>query len=124
EPRGPPAAPPTQRGAGHRTPLRPGRSRRKNWKAPYRASYGHYEKQYREWEQDAEGRANGRTPPVFIVVCNNTNVSKLVFDHVAGHETGKAHADDSPYVAPGKVAIVSNVESNRWSNRPNSIMVD
>jgi type III restriction enzyme len=25
-------------------------------------------------------------PPVFIVVCNNTNVSKLVFDFIGGWE--------------------------------------
>jgi type III restriction enzyme len=86
--------------------------------------YGHYEKQYREWEQDADGRASGRTPPVFIVVCNNTNVSKLVFDYVAGHETGQAHPDGAPYVAPGKLAIFGNVEGNRWLDRPNTILVD
>jgi type III restriction enzyme len=86
--------------------------------------YSHYEKQYREWEQDAEGRANGRTPPVFIVACNNTNVSKVVFDHIAGFETGKAHPDGAAYVAPGKLAIFSNVEGNRWLHRPNTILVD
>ncbi|MHB1426345.1 MAG: BPTD_3080 family restriction endonuclease [Gemmataceae bacterium] len=86
--------------------------------------YQHYEKQYREWEQDAEGRANGLTPPVFIVVCNNTNVSKIVFDYVAGHETGKAHPDGAAYVAPGKLPIFSNVEGNRWLQRPNTILVD
>jgi type III restriction enzyme len=86
--------------------------------------YAHYEKQYREWERDAEGRANGRTPPVFIVVCNNTNVSKLVFDYVAGHDTDSAHPDGSPYVAPGALAVFSNVEGNRWLHRPNTILVD
>jgi type III restriction enzyme len=39
--------------------------------------YGNYEKYYRLWEKNAEARARGITPPVFIVVCNNTNVSKL-----------------------------------------------
>jgi type III restriction enzyme len=48
------------------------------------ALYGHYEKAYRRWESNAEAQARGLTPPVFIVVCNNTNVSKLVFDYVAG----------------------------------------
>jgi type III restriction enzyme len=86
--------------------------------------YQHYEKQYREWEQDTEGRANGRTPPVFIVVCNNTNVSKLVFDYVAGHETDQTHPDGTPYVAPGKLPIFSNAEGNRWLHRPNTILVD
>ena len=44
--------------------------------------YGNYEKYYRLWEKSAGGRdaAGHLTPPVFIVVCNNTNVSKLVFD--------------------------------------------
>jgi type III restriction enzyme len=88
------------------------------------ALYAHYEKQFREWERDADGRANGRTPPVFIVVCNNTNVSKLVFDYIAGHETSQEHSDSTPYVAPGKLPIFSNAEANRWLQRPNTILVD
>ena len=48
--------------------------------------YGNYEKYYRLWEQNAEARDRGITPPVFIVVCNNTNVSKLVFDFISGWE--------------------------------------
>ena len=48
--------------------------------------YSNYEKYYRLWEQNAEARAKGITPPVFIVVCNNTNVSKMVFDYIAGWE--------------------------------------
>lgn len=35
--------------------------------------YGNYEKYYRRWQQDANAREDGQTPPVFIVVCNNTN---------------------------------------------------
>ena len=48
--------------------------------------YGNYEKYYRLWEQNAEARARGITPPVFIVVCNTTNVSKLVFEFISGWE--------------------------------------
>ena len=48
--------------------------------------YSNYEKYYHLWEQNAEARTRGITPPVFIVVCNNTNVSKLVFDYIAGWE--------------------------------------
>ncbi len=48
--------------------------------------YGNYEKYYRLWEQNTEARARGITPPVFVVVCNNTSVSKLVFDFIAGWE--------------------------------------
>jgi type III restriction enzyme len=86
--------------------------------------YSHYEKQYREWEKDADAQAAGQTPPVFIVVCNNTNVSKLVFDHLAGYETGKLHADGEPIVAPGALKLFSNVANNRWLHRPNTILVD
>jgi type III restriction enzyme len=89
-----------------------------------RMLYSHYEKQYRDWEADAAGRAGGLTPPVFIVVCNNTNVSKLVFDWIAGHETGRTHPDGAPYVAPGNLPIFSNVADNRWLARPNTILVD
>jgi len=46
--------------------------------------YGNYEKYYRRWEEDKKAQAEGQTPPVFIVVCNNTNVSKMVYDYVAG----------------------------------------
>jgi type III restriction enzyme len=70
--------------------------------AALQSLYAHYERSHREWEADAEGRARGRTPPVFIVVCNNTSVSKLVFDYVAGHETGRAHPDGSPLRRPGQ----------------------
>ncbi len=88
------------------------------------ALYSHYEKQYREWEADSASQAEGRTPPVFIVVCNNTNVSKLVFDWIAGYETDRSHPDGAPYVAPGNLPLFSNVEGNRWLHRPNSILVD
>jgi type III restriction enzyme len=43
--------------------------------------YENYRKHYFEpWQNDENARGKGRTPPVFIVVCNNTNVSKLVFE--------------------------------------------
>jgi type III restriction enzyme len=89
-----------------------------------RSLYSHYERQYREWEADEQGRAEGRTPPVFIVVCNNTSVSKLVFDWIAGHATGHAHPDGSPHMAPGSLPLFSNAEDNRWVARPNTILVD
>ena len=56
--------------------------------------YGNYEKYYRIWEQNTEARARGITPPVFIVVCNNTNVSKMVFDYIGGWEKQIADRTD------------------------------
>ena len=48
--------------------------------------YSHYEKKFKQWQVDKDAQERGLTPPVFIVVCNNTNVSKMVFDYVAGWE--------------------------------------
>ena len=86
--------------------------------------YGHYEKSFRAWEANADARARGLTPPVFVVVCNNTNVSKMVFDWIAGFETGKQHPDGAPLVAPGRLAAFNNEQDGRWTSRPNSILVD
>jgi len=41
--------------------------------------YGNYEKSYLAWKAAGAG-----TPPVFIVVCQNTNISKVVFDWISG----------------------------------------
>jgi type III restriction enzyme len=84
--------------------------------------YSNYEGHYQRWEANSEARARGLTPPVFIVVCNNTNVSKLVFDYIAGWE--KPLPDGSAVVVPGALPIFSNERDGRWSLRPNSILVD
>lgn len=84
--------------------------------------YGNYEKYYRAWEGNVDAQAKGLTPPVFIVVCNNTNVSKLVFDYVAGWE--KILKNDKKVLVPGQLSIFSNVEGDRWSARPNTILID
>jgi len=84
--------------------------------------YSNYEKYYCRWEENTEARENGQTPPVFIVVCNNTNVSKMVFDYIAGWE--KKLPDVSAVVVPGRLPIFSNVESGDWRARPNSVLID
>jgi type III restriction enzyme len=42
------------------------------------ALYGHYDKTFKLWQD-----AGIRVPPCFIVVCNNTSTSKLVYDYIA-----------------------------------------
>ncbi|MDR4469658.1 MAG: DEAD/DEAH box helicase family protein [Nitrospira sp.] len=84
--------------------------------------YGNYEKYYRLWKQNAEAHARGITPPVFIVVCNNTNVSKLVFDFIAGWEK---QIGEKTVVQAGQLPIFRNDDSNgAWLHRPNTILVD
>ncbi len=84
--------------------------------------YNNYEKYYRLWETNNEARSKGLTPPVFIVVCNNTSVSKLVFDYIAGWE--KKLSEERTVIVPGKLDLFSNVEGDQWSARPNTILVD
>lgn len=84
--------------------------------------YGNYEKYYRLWEQNADARARGITPPVFIVVCNNTNVSKMVFDFIGGWEKTIA---DNAVVQAGQLPIFRNDDgAGGWLHRPNTILVD
>jgi type III restriction enzyme len=45
------------------------------------ALYGHYEKTFKRWQE-----AGISMPPVFIVVCNNTSTSKLVYDFISGFD--------------------------------------
>src|SRR5665647_3899599 len=71
------------------------------------------------------GQGSRLTPPVFIVVCNNTSVSKLVFDWIAGWEQVNGEGDDAlRVVAPGNLKLFGNVELGLWTDRPNTILID
>jgi type III restriction enzyme len=84
--------------------------------------YSNYEKSYHLWEQNAEARARGLTPPVFIVVCNNTSVSKMVFDYISGWEKP---VGDKVVVQAGQMPIFRNDDGQGgWLQRPNTILVD
>ena len=94
----------------------------KELQAALHSLYGNYEKYYRLWEQNADARARGITPPVFIVVCNNTNVSKMVCDYVAGWEK---QIGDKTVVQAGELPIFRNDDGEGgWLHRPNTILVD
>ena len=85
--------------------------------------YGNYDKYYRQWEQATEARERGSTPPVFIVVCNNTSVSKMVYDWIAGFN--KTMADGSSVIVPGNLKIFDNSDGrNQWLATPNTILID
>ena len=84
--------------------------------------YGNYEKYFRLWDQNADARARGITPPVFIVVCNNTNVSRLVYDFIGGWEKQIA---GQAVVQAGQLAVFRNDDGRGgWLQRPNTILVD
>ncbi|MCC6907011.1 MAG: DEAD/DEAH box helicase family protein [Phycisphaerales bacterium] len=85
--------------------------------------YGNYKKYYALWENNEEARAKGITPPVFIVVCNNTNVSKLVFEWIAGWD--KPLKNGTTVAQAGHLDIFRNDDGRGgWHARPNTILVD
>lgn len=84
--------------------------------------YTNYEKYHAKWKASQSQDSANHTPPVFIVVCNNTNVSKLVFDYISGWE--KRLTTDSTVAVPGKLALFSNVQGGIWTKRPSTILVD
>ncbi|OPY30742.1 MAG: hypothetical protein A4E31_00231 [Methanomassiliicoccales archaeon PtaU1.Bin030] len=87
-----------------------------------RSLYGNYEKFYRAWEERVQNGKGGSTPPVFIVVCNNTSVSKLVYDYISGWEK---EIDGRTVVQAGALDIFRNDDGHGgWLPRPNTILVD
>lgn len=84
--------------------------------------YANYAKYYALWEQNTTALVQGLTPPVFIVVCNNTNVSRMVYNYIAGWR--KTLPDGTIVLVPGKLPLLTNVEENTWLTRPNTILVD
>jgi type III restriction enzyme len=64
----------------------------------------------------------GEPPPVLIVVCPNTVVSKLVFDWIAGRDVELP--DGTKRLAAGNLPLLSNVEDGAWTTRQRTILVD
>ncbi|MDQ3691539.1 MAG: DEAD/DEAH box helicase family protein [Chloroflexota bacterium] len=82
--------------------------------------YGNYEKSFHLW---AEATDHDRgTPPVFIVVCSNTTVSKMVFDWIAGYQQTDASGNDA--IRSGNLKLFSNAEGGNWRERPNTLLID
>jgi type III restriction enzyme len=80
------------------------------------ALYGHYEKEFELWQKLD-------TPPVFIVVCNNTSSSQLVYEWISGWDRG---ADsERQHVHNGHLKLFRNYDDygNRLA-RPNTLLID
>jgi len=84
--------------------------------------YQNYEKAFERWANSPRSVEQGATPPVFMVVCSNVTVSKMVFDYIAGWS--KAQADGTVVPVPGRLALFSNEADGSWSSRPKTILVD
>ena len=80
--------------------------------------YTNYEKAYDLWQKNP----HGLTPPVMIVVCNNTKVSKLVYDWIAGWE--KVTADGEKVIEKGNLPIFNNENDGEWSEKLSTLLID
>jgi type III restriction enzyme len=82
------------------------------------ALYGHYAKTFELWEQEGIG-----VPPVFIVVCNNTSTSELIYKYVSGFH--RDNDDGTTTLENGRLELFRNYDGygNRIG-RPNTILID
>ena len=111
---------------GNALPRRAVRDKVNDWLPPpelegaLRSLHRSYEKAFNRWRAELE--QHGETPPVFIVVCPNTVVSKLVYDWIAGEQIEM----DSDIVAhkPGNLKLLSNIENGQPLARPRTILID
>ena len=82
------------------------------------ALYGHYKETYDLWQ-----KAGVRVPPCFIVVCNNTSTSKLVYDYISGFV--QEHEDGSSNLINGRLPLFRNYDSfDNPLPRPRTLLID
>jgi type III restriction enzyme len=82
------------------------------------ALYGHYKQTHELWEKEGIS-----VPPCFIVVCNNTAASKLVYDFIAGSHSERA--DGSTEFEAGRFPLFRNYDENGDPlPRPNTLLID
>ena len=70
------------------------------------AIYNGYEKTYHAWQA-----AGIETPPVFIVVCQNTTISKLIYEYISGFER---RDENGKQIQPfwGRFELLRNYDEN------------
>lgn len=82
------------------------------------ALYGHYEKTFNLWKESGI-----KVPPCFIVVCNNTSTSKLVYDYISGFH--RANEDGTSTLENGRLALFRNFdEHGNPIAKPNTLLID
>ena len=82
------------------------------------ALYGHYEKTFELMEEAGIG-----VPPCFIVVCNNTATSKLIYDYISGFH--RVHEDGTQTFENGRLALFRNFnEHGDRHGKPRTLLID
>ncbi len=82
------------------------------------ALYGHYSKTF-----DVMKKAGITVPPCFIIVCNNTSTSKLVYDYISGFH--RENDDGSTTFENGRLELFRNFDEygNQFA-RPRTLLID
>jgi len=75
------------------------------------ALYGHYEKTFKLWEDKGI-----KVPPCFIIVCQNTAISKLVYDFISGFH--RKNDDGSTTLENGRLALFRNFDGHHRQGTP------
>jgi len=83
------------------------------------ALYGHYEKTFKLWE-----KSGIRVPPCFIIVCQNTAISKLVYDFISGFH--RKNEDGTTTLENGRLSLFRNFDETTGNPlpRPNTLLID
>ncbi len=82
------------------------------------ALYGHYAETSELWS-----KASVTVPPCFIVVCNNTSTSKLVYDYISGFH--RENEDGSTTLENGRLELFRNFdEHGNPYPRPRTLLID
>ncbi|MEK6371107.1 MAG: DEAD/DEAH box helicase family protein [Acidobacteriota bacterium] len=82
------------------------------------ALYGHYEKTYELWKT-----AGITVPPCFIVVCNNTSTSKIVYDYISGFI--RENEDGTSNQVDGRLPLFCNFdEHGNQLGKPRTLLID
>lgn len=83
------------------------------------ALYGHYEKTFKKWKE-----AGISVPPCFIVVCQNTAISKLVYEYISGFH--RKNDDGTTTLENGRLALFRNFDETTGNPlpRPNTLLID
>lgn len=82
------------------------------------ALYGHYEKTFELWAKEKIS-----VPPCFIIVCQNTSISKLIYDYISGFQ--QQHQDGTSKLVEGRLALFRNYdEHGNPFGRPKTLLID
>ena len=83
--------------------------------------YEHYKENSEKWKE-----AGIDIPPVFIIVCNNTSTSKLVYDYISGYKRKLEDGTERWWGGAPSLSLFHNVNEQQdgFLPRPRTLLID